>query len=99
MFIIGSVLMGTTEQILRDIIQSSSLQYIILFTIVSPSLHTLMKFGSVDSDDRAIHYIEDKLLEWMGNMVRMGRCKECLKYLQKYVRYHLWDFFGVLSNF
>ena len=68
-FIISSVLMGTTEQILREIITASQLQYVIVLTTVSPSHQSLMRYGVGEADDRILHDMEDKLLEWMGNMV------------------------------
>ena len=69
-FIISSVLMGTTEQILRDIVSNSQLQYIIVLSTVSPGHQSLLRYGIGEAEDKAIHHIEDKLLEWMGNMVR-----------------------------
>lgn len=69
-FLVSGPLMGTSELILRDIIQASSFQYVIVICTLLPAVQTLLRCGSVDNEMTAFHQLEDRLLQWMGNMVR-----------------------------
>ncbi|XP_064616933.1 sec1 family domain-containing protein 2-like [Liolophura sinensis] len=68
-FIVSSLLFDETADVIKDIIQASSFQYVIVVTSVSPQVHLYAKTGALEGVDSAVfEQLEDKLLEWMGNM-------------------------------
>lgn len=70
MFITSGVLSDVIVDTIRDIIQASHFQYVIVITAVSPSVHLYSRTGSMEGDETAVfERVEDKILEWMGNMV------------------------------
>ena len=59
-----------TREIIKDIIQASQLQYVIIITAVCPRMHLYNKTGSFDGDtDFVFETFEENVLEWMRNMV------------------------------
>lgn len=68
-FVLSTPLDGMTADILRDILQASEFQYVIVISSLSPAMHTLIQFGPAEEEMKAFHILEDRLLEWMGNMV------------------------------
>ncbi|KAK2189953.1 hypothetical protein NP493_92g01011 [Ridgeia piscesae] len=67
-FLVSGALMGTSELILRDIIQASSFQYVIVICTLLPGMQTLLRYGGVDNERMAFEQLEDLMLQWMGNM-------------------------------
>ncbi|XP_060569466.1 sec1 family domain-containing protein 2-like [Ruditapes philippinarum] len=67
-FIINSLLEGVTREILKDIIQASSFQYVVVFTSQSAALHVYSRSGVVEEESDFFDQVEERLLEWMGNM-------------------------------
>ena len=61
-----------TAQVIKDIVEQSSFQYVVVLTAVSQTVHLFEMTGSAEGDDKSVfEKLEDKLLEWMGNMVRV----------------------------
>lgn len=67
-FIISGLLEGMTRDILRDIIQSSHFQYVVVLFSQSSAVHTFSRSGLAEEDVDFCSQVEDRLLEWMGNM-------------------------------
>ena len=61
-----------TRNILHDIIQASQFQYVVVITTASAGLHNFSRTGSSEDDRVFFEQVEERLLEWMGNMVSMG---------------------------
>ena len=55
--------------ILRDILQASSFQYVIVISSLSPAMHTIVNYGLGEEESRTFVDVEELILEWMGNMV------------------------------
>jgi len=68
-FVISTPLIGQTTATLRDIVQSSDFQYVVVVSTLCSAMHTLVQRGPMDDDMWAFHKLEDSLLDWMGNMV------------------------------
>ena len=58
-----------TRNILHDIIQASQFQYVVVITTASAGLHNFSRTGSSEDDRVFFEQVEERLLEWMGNMV------------------------------
>ncbi|GFO32234.1 sec1 family domain-containing protein 2-like [Plakobranchus ocellatus] len=71
-FLVSSALTGVTESIIRDIVTGSSFQYVVLFTTISPLLHPSDAGGGDRAGEDWEGFWEDKLLQWMGNMVSLS---------------------------
>ena len=69
-FIISGPMEGTNSEIMQDIIQASSFQYVIVISTLCPTMHTIIKYGSGENEMRAFYHTEEQILEWMGNMVK-----------------------------
>ncbi|XP_053380994.1 sec1 family domain-containing protein 2-like isoform X2 [Mercenaria mercenaria] len=67
-FIVSSLLEGVTRQILQDIIQESNFQYVVVITSESAAVHIFSRSGVVEEDSHFFDQVEERLLEWMGNM-------------------------------
>lgn len=67
-FIISSLLEGVTREILQDIIQGSSFQYVVVITSQSPAVHVFGRTGTIEDDTDFFSQVEERLQEWMGNM-------------------------------
>lgn len=67
-FIITSVLEGTTRDILRDIIRASHFQYVVVITTVTEVIHSYCQTGVMAEDTDFFSLVEERLQEWMGNM-------------------------------
>ena len=66
------MLFDITAEIIKDILESSSFQYVIVITSVCSAVHLWKKTGSLDGDDKDVFFqFEEKLMEWMGSMVRL----------------------------
>ena len=68
-FILNSLLEGVTREILHDIIQSSQFQYVVVITAMSTAVHNFTRNGVSEEDPGFFQQVEERLLEWMGNMV------------------------------
>lgn len=73
-FIVSSILHDVTAAVIRDVIQASSFQYVVVITAVSPQVHVFSKMGNHSPDLMGslgldlFQQFEENLLEWMGNM-------------------------------
>lgn len=67
-FILNSLLEGVTREILHDIIQSSQFQYVVVITAMSTAVHNFTRNGVSEEDPGFFQQVEERLLEWMGNM-------------------------------
>ncbi|XP_061894354.1 sec1 family domain-containing protein 2 [Entelurus aequoreus] len=68
-FVVSSLLKGRTVDTIKDIISLSHLQYCVVVTTVSHSLHLLANNVTADVDGSPVfEQFEDKLCEWMGDM-------------------------------
>ncbi|KAL4237716.1 Sec1 domain-containing protein 2 [Mactra antiquata] len=67
-FIVNNLLEGVTRQILQDIIQLSKFQYVVVLTNHNSAIHTYSMTGVVEEDSDMFDQVEERLLEWMGNM-------------------------------
>lgn len=67
-FILSSLLEGVTREILHDIIQASQFQYVVVITASSSAVHNYSRTGNSDDDSAFFEQVEERLLEWMGNM-------------------------------
>ncbi|XP_061634334.1 sec1 family domain-containing protein 2 isoform X3 [Phyllopteryx taeniolatus] len=69
-FVVSTLLKGRTVDTLKDIISLSHLQYCVVVTAVSHSLHLLANNVAAEADGAApvFEQLEDKLCEWMGDM-------------------------------
>ncbi|XP_013412242.1 sec1 family domain-containing protein 2 [Lingula anatina] len=68
-FIVSTPLRDVTETIIRDIIQNSQFQYVVVITTQGPLVHLFAKHGSYEGDEQYVFQsFEEKVLEWMGNM-------------------------------
>lgn len=67
-FILSSLLEGVTREILHDIIEASQLQYVVVVTATSTAVHNYSRNGIAEDDPRFLEQVEERLLEWMGNM-------------------------------
>lgn len=68
-FIVSSILQEATSRVIQNIIEASKLQYAVVITTMSPSVHMFSRTGSFDGDENVIfERFEESMLEWMGNM-------------------------------
>ncbi|XP_041370834.1 sec1 family domain-containing protein 2-like [Gigantopelta aegis] len=68
-FLVSSLLCDVTAQVIKDIVQQSSFQYVVVLTSVNQAVHLFEKTGSAEGEDKSLfEKFEDRLLEWMGNM-------------------------------
>ena len=44
-------------------------RYIIVYSGLSPAMHTLVQYGAMEDEMKAFYTYEELLLEWMQNMV------------------------------
>lgn len=71
-FLISSPLVDETIDAIRTTVQASSFEYCVLVTPFSAGLHTFAKASRNSpprDDEEAFYFLEDCLLQWMGNMV------------------------------
>ena len=68
-FILSSLLEGVTREILHDVIEASQLQYVVVVTATSTAVHNFSRSGIAETDPGFLEQVEERLLEWMGNMV------------------------------
>ncbi|XP_069121986.1 sec1 family domain-containing protein 2-like [Argopecten irradians] len=69
LFIVSSILQEATSRVIQNIIEASKLQYAVVITTMSPSVHMFSRTGSFDGDENVIfERFEESMLEWMGNM-------------------------------
>ena len=47
-------------------------RYVIVYSGLSPAMHTLVQYGAMEDEMKAFHTYEELLLEWMQNMVLMS---------------------------
>ena len=71
-FILSSPLEGVTREILHDIIEASQFQYVVVVMATSTAVHNYSRNGVAEADPGFLEQVEERLLEWMGNMV--GEC-------------------------
>ncbi|XP_053178514.1 sec1 family domain-containing protein 2 [Scomber japonicus] len=68
-FVVSTLLKGTTVDIMKDIIALSHFQYCVVFTTVSHSVHLLANNVTTEMEGNPVfEQFEEKLCEWMGNM-------------------------------
>ncbi|KAL3870286.1 hypothetical protein ACJMK2_038362 [Sinanodonta woodiana] len=69
-FIVSTLLEGVTSEIIRDIIQASKFQYVVVITAHSSQLHRFSHTGTIlETDDKSdFQKFEDNMLMWMGNV-------------------------------
>lgn len=68
-FVVSTLLKGTTVDILKDIISLSHFQYCVVFTTVAHSVHLLANSVTTEMEGNPVfEQFEEKLCEWMGNM-------------------------------
>lgn len=67
-FILSSLLEGVTREILHDIIQASQFQYVVVITTAGSAIHNYCRTGNSEDDPIFFEQVEERLLEWMGNM-------------------------------
>ncbi|XP_062280132.1 sec1 family domain-containing protein 2 [Scomber scombrus] len=68
-FVVSTLLKGTTVDIMKDIIALSHFQYCVVFTTVSHSVHLLANNVTTELEGNPVfEQFEEKLCEWMGNM-------------------------------
>ena len=75
---------STQTRTLKQIVEASKFQYVIVISTLSPAMHTLIDFGAAEEEMRGFYALEEHLLEWMGNMV-------CVYYV------NIW-FTGIIMN-
>ncbi|XP_022058726.2 sec1 family domain-containing protein 2 [Acanthochromis polyacanthus] len=68
-FVVSTLLKGTTIDIIKDIISLSHFQYCVVFTTVAHSVHLLANNVTTEMEGSPVfEQFEEKLCEWMGNM-------------------------------
>ncbi|XP_072295523.1 sec1 family domain-containing protein 2 [Eucyclogobius newberryi] len=68
-FVVSSVLMGRTVDIIKDIISLSHFQYCVVVTAVAHSVHLVANKVTAEMEGNPVfEQFEEKLCEWMGNM-------------------------------
>jgi len=70
-FIISGPVSGKALHILKSILQSSSLEYVVVITNCHPTVHTWSLYPAKDwnTDDRSgFDQLEEQVLMWMGNV-------------------------------
>uniref|UniRef100_A0A3P8TAN8 Sec1 family domain containing 2 n=1 Tax=Amphiprion percula TaxID=161767 RepID=A0A3P8TAN8_AMPPE len=68
-FVVSTLLKGTTVDIIKDIISLSHFQYCVVFTTVAHSVHLLANNVTAEMEGTPVfEQFEEKLCEWMGNM-------------------------------
>ncbi|KAL3047409.1 hypothetical protein OYC64_021595 [Pagothenia borchgrevinki] len=68
-FVVSTLLKGTTVEILKDIISLSHFQYCVVITTVPHSVHLLANNVTTEMEGSPVfEQFEEKLCEWMGNM-------------------------------
>uniref|UniRef100_A0A3Q1HYH5 Sec1 family domain containing 2 n=1 Tax=Acanthochromis polyacanthus TaxID=80966 RepID=A0A3Q1HYH5_9TELE len=68
-FVVSTLLKGTTINIIKDIISLSHFQYCVVFTTVAHSVHLLANNVTTEMEGSPVfEQFEEKLCEWMGNM-------------------------------
>ena len=68
----SSLLEGVTREILHDIIQASQFQYVVVITTASLAVHNYSRTGVSEDEPVFFEQVEERLLEWMGNMVNIN---------------------------
>lgn len=69
-FIVANPALKRTQQILKDITKNSSLEYCIIITWCQPNVLSVWNHPTRDfnvDDKSGLHWLEDSLLDWMGN--------------------------------
>ncbi|KAI9519288.1 hypothetical protein NQZ68_029455 [Dissostichus eleginoides] len=68
-FVVSTLLKGTTVEIIKDIISLSHFQYCVVITTVAHSVHLLANNVTTELEGSPVfEQFEEKLCEWMGNM-------------------------------
>ncbi|KAM8746427.1 sec1 family domain-containing protein 2 [Acanthopagrus schlegelii] len=68
-FVVSTLLKGTTVDIIKDIISLSHFQYCVVITTVAHSVHLLANNVTTEMEGNPVfEQFEEKLCEWMGNM-------------------------------
>ncbi|XP_033937312.1 sec1 family domain-containing protein 2 [Pseudochaenichthys georgianus] len=68
-FVVSTLLKGTTVEIIKDIISLSHFQYCVVITTVAHSVHLLANNVTTEMEGSPVfEQFEEKLCEWMGNM-------------------------------
>lgn len=68
-FVVSTLLKGTTVDIIKDIISLSHFQYCVVFTTVAHPVHLLANNVTTEMEGTPVfEQFEEKLCEWMGNM-------------------------------
>ncbi|XP_067662541.1 sec1 family domain-containing protein 2-like [Haliotis asinina] len=69
-FIVSSMLRDSvTQDVLKDVVEQSNFQYVVVISSVSTNVHAFDRTGSAEVDDKQdFDDMEDLLLQWMGNM-------------------------------
>ncbi|XP_010775634.1 sec1 family domain-containing protein 2 [Notothenia coriiceps] len=68
-FVVSTLLKGTTVEIIKDIISLSHFQYCVVITTVAHSVHLLANNVATEMEGSPVfEQFEEKLCEWMGNM-------------------------------
>ncbi|KAK5930821.1 hypothetical protein CgunFtcFv8_027032 [Champsocephalus gunnari] len=72
-FVVSTLLKGTTVEIIKDIISLSHFQYCVVITTVAHSVHLLANNVTAEMEGSPVfEQFEEKLCEWMGNMNYTG---------------------------
>ena len=88
-FIVASAFQGTNLSVLKSLISKAHLSYCVLITSAHVSVHHHLKWGGTKDghDIEAFQKLEEEILQWMGNLVRMFTTHEYLKIITKYMFY------------
>ncbi|KAH3796873.1 sec1 family domain-containing protein 2-like [Dreissena polymorpha] len=67
-FVVSGLLVGVAKEIIRDILQASHFQYVVVITCQSSAVHSFSLQDVTEESEQFFTQVEDRLLEWMGNM-------------------------------
>ncbi|XP_052789980.1 sec1 family domain-containing protein 2-like [Mya arenaria] len=67
-FIVSGLLEGDNREIICDILQASNFQYVVVVVCQGSASHAFSMDGHTDEDPEFFNQVEERVLEWMGNM-------------------------------
>ena len=76
-FIIKGHLTDVKKEVLRDILTSGNVQHAILFTDLSPDMHSIYEFGDNNEERSVFQFYEDILSSWMRTSVSSKSFFKC----------------------
>ncbi|WAR31681.1 SCFD2-like protein [Mya arenaria] len=72
-FIVSGLLEGDNREIICDILQASNFQYVVVVVCQGSASHAFSMDGHTDEDPEFFNQVEERVLEWMGNMTKTER--------------------------